>query len=336
MVKNICKTMTNIHVNNQSKLDPIDTLLRLKINHAQVKEVSQLKGSGDFKFHIICDDKKEYLLRAFDFNEYFKHVGKEEYNYFKQYQLLTWLHQFTSNVPVAFKPFKLGSLNWYCLLLEWKQGISLNQVILINWDEIEYLAEQIEVLVKLVHKYQFKHPNWYLHKHWFINNRKSRLFNLTWNYFSQINDDANKKHLFYLLIHHLKKHWASLCFTKYAMNHGDLNFLNLLYDLDNEEVNLIDFNRCGIEPNYQDLVKLYFFTFKKAPRLVKQVLTGFIHSLSQWKTFKGLVILFCLTSWQWAFAHQGIPGTLEFFTKQISDIVKDYKEFKLLVPYTMR
>ena len=29
------------------------------------------------------------------------------------------------------------------------------------------------------------------------------------------------------------------------------------------------------------IVKLYFFTFKKAPRLVKQVLTGFIHSLSQ-------------------------------------------------------
>ncbi|MBP5783466.1 phosphotransferase [bacterium] len=65
------------------------------------------------------------------------------------------------------------------------------------------------------------------------------------------------------------------------MNHGDLNFLNLLYDLDSEEVNLIDFNRCGIEPNYQDLVKLYFFTFKKAPRLIKQVLTKFIHNLHQ-------------------------------------------------------
>ncbi|MBO7085326.1 hypothetical protein J6W20_05520 [bacterium] len=65
------------------------------------------------------------------------------------------------------------------------------------------------------------------------------------------------------------------------MNHGDLNFLNLLYDLDNEQLNLIDFNRCEVEPNYQDLVKLYFFSFKKAPKLVKQVLTGFISNLTQ-------------------------------------------------------
>ena len=327
--------MTNDLVNNQSNKQ-LDVLLKLKINHAKVKEVRKLKGSGDLKFHIICDDNHEYLLRAFAIDEYFKHVGKEEYNYLKQYQLLTWLHQFTNNVPVAFKPFKLNSLNWYCLLLEWKPGVSLNQVILINLDEMEYLADQIQVLVQLVHQYQLKNANLYFHKHHFINDRKARLFNLIGKYYLQINSDANKKHLFYLLVHHLKKHWSSLCFSKYAMNHGDLNFLNLLYDLDSEEVNLIDFNRCGIEPNYQDLVKLYFFTFKKAPRLVKQVLTRFIHNLHQWKTFKGLVILFCLTSWQWAFAHQSTPGTLEFFTKQISDIVKDYKEFKLLVPSTMR
>ena len=336
MGKNIYKAMTKTLVNNQSNLNPLDTLLKLKINHSKVKEVSKLDGNGDYKFHLVCDNHQEYLLRAFDVHQYALHVGKEEYNYNTQYHLLKWLHQFTSNIPTAFKPFKLKSLHWYCLLLEWMPGISLNQVVLINWDEIEYLADQIKDLVSLVHKYHFKNANKYHHKHRFIQDRKSRLFNLAWNYYSQIAIDQNKKHIFYLLTHQLKHYWANLCFTKYAMNHGDLNFLNLLYNLDNEEVNLIDFNRCGFEPNYQDLVKLYFFSFNKAPRLVKQVLTSFIHNLTQWKIFKGLVILFCLTSWQWAFAHQAKTGTLEFFTKQINDVIKDFKEFKLLVPYTMR
>lgn len=336
MAKNIYKAMTKILVNNQSKLDPFDDLLKLKINHSKVKKVSKLEGTGDYKFHLICDNHKEYLLRAFDALQYSLHAGNEEYNYTTQYYLLNWLHQFKNNIPTAYKPFKLKKLTWYCLLVEWMPGISLNQVVLINWDEIKYIADCIKELVSLIHQYHLKSANKYHHKHHFVQDRKSRLFNLAWNYYSQIEIDKNKKRLFYLLTHHLKHYWANLCFSKYAMNHGDLNFLNLLYDLDNEEVNLIDFNRCGFEPNYQDLVKLYFFSFKKAPRLVKQVLAGFIHNLSQWKIFKGLVILFCLTSWQWAFAHQNVTGTLEFFTKQINDVVKDFKEFKLLIPCSMR
>ena len=326
----------NDHANNPSNVNPLDVLLKLKINHSHVKEVIKLNGSGDFKFHLICDNKQEYLLRAFDANQYFDHAGKEEYNFHTQYYLLKWLHKFTNNVPDAIKPFELPVLNWYCLVLEWMPGISFNQIILTGMDEIEYIADQIKELVQLVHSYQSKHANRYINKHRYIKDRKHRLYDLIWNYYSQIIKDNNKKDLFDLLIHELKHYWANLCFTKYAMNHGDLNFLNLLYDLDHEEVNLIDFNRCGFEPDYQDLVKLYFFTFKKAPRLVKQVITGFIHNLTQWKVFKGLVILFCLTSWQWAFNHQDIAGTLEFFTKQIDDVVKDFKKFKLLVPQSMR
>ena len=336
MEKNTYKIMMKDHVNNQSSADPLDVLLKLKINHSKVKEVSKLSGSGDFKFHLICDDKKEYLLRAFDFDQYNAHAGNEEYNYNVQYQLLKWLHQFIDNVPKAIKPFKLSSLNWYCLLLEWMPGIRLNQVILTNWDEIDYIAESIKELVQLIHGYYPKQANWYSNKHHFIQDRKNRLDDLIVNYYGQIVTDENKKRLFNLLTHELKYSWKSLCFSKYTMNHGDLNFLNLLYDLDNEQLNLIDFNRYEVEPNYQDLVKLYFFSFKKAPKLVKQVLTGFISNLTQWKTFKSLVVLFCLTSWQWAFAHQNLKGTLEFFTKQISDVVKDFNEFKLLVPYTMR
>ena len=212
-------------MNNQSSVDPLDVLLKLKINHSKVKEVSKLSGSGDFKFHLVCDNKKEYLLRAFNYQQYLLNHGKEEYNYFLQYQLLTWLHKYTDNVPIAFKPFRLQQLNWYCLLLQWMPGISLNQVILINWDEIEYIAESIKELEQLIHGYCFKQANQYHHKHHFIIDRKNRLYDLISNYYSQINADENKKNLYKLLIHQLKHHWSNLCFSKYSMNHGDLNFL---------------------------------------------------------------------------------------------------------------
>ncbi|MBQ3621836.1 hypothetical protein II941_03570 [bacterium] len=88
MAKNIYKAMTKILVNNQSKLDPFDDLLKLKINHSKVKKVSKLEGTGDYKFHLICDNHKEYLLRAFDALQYSLHAGNEEYNYTTQYYLL--------------------------------------------------------------------------------------------------------------------------------------------------------------------------------------------------------------------------------------------------------
>lgn len=307
--------------------------LNRKIPKTIFKDISN--DYGDKKYYIKSYNQ-QFLLRTFNVSEYIKHRNEEEYNYEQQYYYLKILRKKTKLVPKPIKLMFLEQENEYGILLQWIKGITLDKVIN-NFSKltINKLARKTAKLLKVVNSLHKNKINDQI-KEYYIFDRIRRIYLL--QPAIKKNKDPKELILLKLLINKFKEYTKKHYFQKIRLvfSHGDFHFTNLVYY--KNKIYAIDFNRCGFEFYLQDLVKLYFFDNDKNNLFVKKTIKNYFNpnNKNAWKIFKFLNIMFCLTSWRWAFLHRKNKQLYQDFLELIVNVVYDYDSFKLLIPKSLK
>ena len=219
------------------------------------------------------------------------------------------------------------------LFLTWIQGNTLNEVInSFPKNKIDYLGYKTAKLLKKINLINISKNSYKLRKE-YINDRIKRILFLK----KAIKNTNNKNELklFNLLYFYFNKYQKYLRKMPLVFSHGDFHFSNLVYF--KNKIYAIDFNRSTFEFQYQDLIKLYFFDNKKNNYFVKKTIHYYFekNSYKKWENFKFLNIMFCLTSWQWAYMHKNNHKLYNDFLNLIIQVVNDYDAFKLLIPKSL-
>lgn len=307
-----------------------------KMNSKNKKIIKDLSNTyGDKKIYIKVNNK-QYLLRLFDKDEYKKHQGEEEYNYEFQYHYLKKIHKKTRFVPTPLKLLTLNKYHSYAILLKWIKGVTLDKVIhKFNKNKQRDLARKTAKLLKIINHsvLQRKIKTSILIK--YIKDRLNRIKTLKKEILKTNNNQEIK--LFHLLSSYFNKYKIYLYFQPYVFSHGDYHLCNLVYF--RNQIYAIDFNRSTFECLYQDLIKLYFFDNYFNNYFVKKTIHFYFNknnNKNTWKKFKFLNVMFCLTSWQWAYAHKNNKELYKDFFNLIMNVVNDYEQFKLLIPKSLK
>lgn len=279
------------------------------------KHIEEIKKgwSKDRKYYVETADSKKLLLRIADLEFYERKA--EEFDFLKKVNAL----DFKMSKALSFGKTK----NFVYMILEWIDGVSLNEVLASLPEEMQYqLGVQAGKALKAVHSLGVEKDSSSP-----LDKKKTMLKKLEIYESGKVRIKKD-----YVVINFVKKNIDYIFPYTPVYQHGDFHIGNMLLTPEGE-LAVIDFNRFGVGDSCEEFLKVQSFDVSVSiPFAIGQIHSYFsgIPKIEFWKKLALFCALSALYSISWAekFGSDEVEKMKEIYFQTI----KDYENFTTDVP----